>query len=129
MHSGSVQANLYYDYRVDEEIDRIPLNAFFVIDGVKIYPLVRAVINIGRRLENDLVIDDPRVSRNHAQLRAVEGNYVLFDLNSTGGTFVNGSRVTETIIYPNDSISLGGVILTYYQDDPPPRPDLIDTVK
>ena len=124
-----MQANLYYDYRVDEEIDRIPLNAFFVIDGVKIYPLVRAVINIGRRLENDLVIDDPRVSRNHAQLRAVEGNYVLFDLNSTGGTFVNGSRVTETIIYPNDSISLGGVILTYYQDDPPPRPDLIDTVK
>ena len=124
-----MQANLYYDYRVDEEIDRIPLNAFFVIDGVKIYPLIRAVINIGRRLENDLVIDDPRVSRNHAQLRAVEGNYVLFDLNSTGGTFVNGSRVTETIIYPNDSISLGGVILTYYQDDPPPRPDLIDTVK
>ena len=120
---------MYYDYRVDEEIDRIPLNAFFVIDGVKIYPLVRSVINIGRRLENDLVIDDPRVSRNHAQLRAVEGNYVLFDLNSTGGTFVNGSRVTETIIYPNDSISLGGVILTYYQDDPPPRPDLIDTVK
>ena len=129
MHSGSVQANLYYDYRVDEEIDRIPLNAFFVIDGVKIYPLVRSVINIGRRLENDLVIDDPRVSRNHAQLRAVEGNYVLFDRNSTGGTFVNGSRVSETIIYPNDSISLGGIILTYYQDDPPPRPDLIDTVK
>ena len=129
MHSGSVQANLYYDYYVDEEIERIPLNAFFVIDGVKIYPLIRAVINIGRRLENDLVIDDPRVSRNHAQLRAVEGNYVLFDLNSTGGTFVNGSRISETIIYPNDSISLGGVILTYYQDDPPPRPDLIDTVK
>ena len=124
-----MQANLYYDYRVDEEIDRIPLNAFFVIDGVKIYPLIRAVINIGRRLENDLVIDDPRVSRNHAQLRAVEGNYVLFDLNSTGGTFVNGSRISETIIYPNDSISLGGIILTYYQDDPPPRPDLIDTVK
>ena len=124
-----MQANLYYDYHVDEEIDRIPLNAFFVIDGVKIYPLVRAVINIGRRLENDLVIDDPRVSRNHAQLRAVEGNYVLFDRNSTGGTFVNGSRVSETIIYPNDSISLGGIILTYYQDDPPPRPDLIDTVK
>src|SRR5689334_3532114 len=124
-----MQANLHYDYHVDEKIDRIPLNAFFVIDGVKIYPLVRSVINIGRRLENDLVIDDPRVSRNHAQLRAVEGNYVIFDRNSTGGTFVNGSRVSETIIYPNDSISLGGIILTYYQDDPPPRPDLIDTVK
>jgi pSer/pThr/pTyr-binding forkhead associated (FHA) protein len=114
---------------VDEEIDNIPPNAFFVVDGVKFYPLVKAVINIGRRLENDLVIDDPRVSRNHAQLRAIQGHYVLFDLSSTGGTFVNGSRVSETIIYPNDSISLGGVILTFYQDEPPPRPDLLDTVK
>jgi pSer/pThr/pTyr-binding forkhead associated (FHA) protein len=114
---------------MDEEIGNIPSNAFFVVDGVKFYPLARAVINIGRRLENDLVIDDPRVSRNHAQLRAVDGHYVLFDISSTGGTFVNGNRVSETIIYPNDSISLGGVILTYYQDEPPPRPDLLDTVK
>jgi pSer/pThr/pTyr-binding forkhead associated (FHA) protein len=124
-----VKANLHYDYRVAEEIEPIPPNAFFVIDGVKFYPLAKPIINIGRRLENDLVIDDPRVSRNHAQLRAIEGNYVLFDLSSTGGTFVNGNRVTQTIIYPNDSISLGGVIVTYYQDNPPPRPDLTETVK
>jgi len=126
---GIVKANLHYDYRVAEEIEPIPPNAFFVIDGVKFYPLAKPIINIGRRLENDLVIDDPRVSRNHAQLRAIEGNYVLIDLSSTAGTFVNGNRVTQTIIYPNDSISLGGVIVTYYQDNPPPRPDLTDTVK
>ena len=114
---------------MDEGIDTIPPNAFFIVDGVKFYPLVKTVINIGRRLENDLVIDDPRVSRNHAQLRAVEGNYVLFDLNSSGGTFVNGSRIHETIIYPSDTISLGGIKLTYYQDNPPPRRDLIDTVR
>ncbi len=124
-----MQTKLHYYYSVDEEIDNIPPNAFFVVDGVKFYPLAKAVINIGRRLENDLVIDDPRVSRNHAQLRAIEGHYVLFDLSSTGGTFVNGSRVSESIIYPNDSISLGGVILTFYQDNPPPRPDLVDTVQ
>jgi pSer/pThr/pTyr-binding forkhead associated (FHA) protein len=115
---------------VDEEIDTIPPNAFFIVDGIKFYPLVKAVINIGRRLENDLVIDDPRVSRNHAQLRAIEGNYVLFDLSSTSGTFVNGNRVSsETIIYPNDTISLGGVKLSYFQDNPPPRKDLIDTIR
>jgi pSer/pThr/pTyr-binding forkhead associated (FHA) protein len=124
-----VQTKLHYYYPVDEEIDNIPPNAFFVVDGVKFYPLAKAVINIGRRLENDLVIDDPRVSRNHAQLRAIQGHYVLFDLSSTGGTFVNGSRVSESVIYPNDSISLGGVILTFYQDNPPPRPDLLDTVQ
>jgi pSer/pThr/pTyr-binding forkhead associated (FHA) protein len=114
---------------VVEEIDNIPPNAFFVIGGVKFYPLVKTIINIGRRLENDLVIDDPRVSRSHAQLRAIEGNYVLFDLSSTGGTFVNGSRVNQTIIYPNDTISLGGVTLIFHQDNPPPRTDLIDTVR
>ena len=114
---------------MDEEIDPIPPNAFFIIDGVRFYPLVKTVINIGRRLENDLVIDDPRVSRNHARLCAVEGHYVLLDLNSTGGTFVNGTRVSETVIYPNDTISLGGIIVIFHQDDPPPRLDLIDTVR
>ena len=113
---------------MEEEIDNIPPNAFFVIEGVKYYPLVKVIINIGRRLENDLVIDDLRVSRSHARLRAVQGHYVLFDLGSTGGTFVNGKRVSETIIYPNDTISLGGVTLTFCQDNPPDRPDLHDTV-
>ena len=122
-------SKLHYYYSMDEATENIPLNAFFVIEGVKFYPLVKVVINIGRRLENDLVIDDPRVSRNHAQLRAIEGHYVLFDLGSTGGTFVNGSRTSETIIYPKDVISLGGVTLTFHQDDPPPRSDLIDTIR
>jgi pSer/pThr/pTyr-binding forkhead associated (FHA) protein len=120
---------LYYYHDVDKETESIPPNAFFVIEGVRYYPLAKPVINIGRRLENDLVIDDPRVSRNHAQLRALQGHYVLFDLTSTGGTFVNGIRTHETIIYPNDTISLGGVTLTFHQDEPPPRSDLIDTVK
>ena len=129
MHSGERRAKPHYDYPVAEETNTIPPNAFFIIEGVKFYPLVKPVINIGRRLENDLVIDDLRVSRNHAQLRAVEGNYVLFDLSSTGGTFVNGNRVTETIIYPDDTISLGGVKLIFHQDDPPPRRDLLDTIR
>ena len=114
---------------MDEEISTIPPNAFLIVEGIRFYPLVKAVVSIGRRLENDLVIDDPRVSRNHAQLRAVDGHFVLVDLGSTGGTFVNGNRVSETIMYPNDTISLGGVKVTFQQDNPPPRPDLIDTIR
>jgi pSer/pThr/pTyr-binding forkhead associated (FHA) protein len=114
---------------MDEELDRIPPNAFLVMEGGKTYPLDRAVINIGRMLDNQLVIDDPRVSRHHAQLRAVQGHFVLSDLNSTGGIFVNARRITETIIYPNDTISLAGVALTFHQDEPAPRPDLADTVQ
>jgi pSer/pThr/pTyr-binding forkhead associated (FHA) protein len=114
---------------MDEKSERIPANAYFFMEGGRTYPLDQAVVNIGRMLDNHLVIDDPRVSRHHAQLRAVDGHFVLFDLNSTGGIFVNGRRVTETIVYPNDSISLAGVTLTFHQDAPPPRPDLADTVQ
>jgi len=94
---------------------------------VKVHPLNEAVVNIGRRLENQLVIDDPRVSRNHAQLRAIKGRFVLFDLNSTGGTFVNGQRTSQTVLYPGDVISLAGVALIFGQDNPPPRQNLATT--
>jgi pSer/pThr/pTyr-binding forkhead associated (FHA) protein len=107
-----------------EEVFTIPENAFLIVEGVKVHPLNESVVNIGRRLENQLVIDDPRVSRNHAQLRAIKGRFVLFDLNSTGGTFVNGQRTSQTVLYPGDVISLAGVALIFGQDTPPPRNDL-----
>lgn len=110
-----------------ETNDTIPDNAFLIIEGVKVHPLKETVVNIGRRLENHLVIDDPRISRNHAQLRAIKGRFVLFDLNSTGGTFVNGQRTSQTVLYPGDVISLAGVALIFGQDNPPPRPDLMET--
>jgi pSer/pThr/pTyr-binding forkhead associated (FHA) protein len=111
----------------DLNADTIPENAFLIVEGIRVYPIKDAVVNIGRRLENHLVIDDPRISRNHAQLRAIKGRFVLFDLNSTGGTFVNGQRTNQTVLYPGDVISLAGVALIFGQDTPPPRPDLMET--
>ena len=115
------------DSEKKEDNESIPENAFLIVEGVKVHPLRAAVINIGRRMENQLVIDDPRISRNHAQLRAVNGRFVLFDLNSTGGTFVNGQRTSQTVLYPGDVISLAGVALIFGQDNPPHRPDLKET--
>ncbi len=106
---------------------RIPEDAFVIVDGVKVIPLTTPLVRIGRRLENNLVLDDPRVSRTHAELRAINGRYVLFDLNSTGGTFVNGLRITQSVVYPGDVISLAGVNLVYGQKNPPPRIDLKET--
>jgi pSer/pThr/pTyr-binding forkhead associated (FHA) protein len=106
------------------EDDTLPENAFLIIEGVKAFALNAPVVNIGRRLDNTLVIDDPRVSRNHAQLRAIKGRYVIFDLNSTGGTFINGRRANQGVLYPGDVISLAGVTLIFGQDNPLPRSDL-----
>jgi hypothetical protein len=94
----------------------IPRNAFLIVEGNRIFPLSRTVINIGRRPDNHLPLSDPRVSRAHAQIRAIRGQYVLFDLNSTGGTMVNGRRVHQCALKPGDVISLSGVPLIYGED-------------
>jgi hypothetical protein len=90
--------------------------AFLILDGQRTIPLHEAVINIGRRLDNQIVVDDPNVSRNHAQLRLRFGHYVVYNLGSTGGTFVNGQRIEECVLRPGDVISLGGVPLIYGED-------------
>ena len=110
-----------------ETDDLIPKNAILVLEGVKVHPLTEAVINIGRKLENHIIIDDPRISRQHAQLRAVNGHFMLFDLNSTGGTFVNGKRTSQILLYPGDVISLAGVTLVFTEDDPTSREGQVET--
>jgi FHA domain len=99
-----------------DEGDPVPSNAFLIVEGVTQHTLSQAVVNVGRRLDNNLVIEDPRVSRHHAQLRAIGGRYVLFDLNSSGGSFVNGQRTAQSVLRPGDVISLAGVTLVYAQD-------------
>ncbi|HMD88824.1 MAG TPA: FHA domain-containing protein [Anaerolineaceae bacterium] len=101
-----------------EPTDPRPPNAVLLIGGSQIFPLRQVVINIGRRLDNQVVIDDPRVSRNHTQLRAIRGHYILFDLNSTGGTYINGQRVFQQLLKPGDVISLAGVPIIYGEDAP-----------
>jgi hypothetical protein len=93
------------------------LQAFVILNGSATIPLNLAVINIGRRTDNQITIDDPRVSRTHAQLRAVRGHYVLFDLNSTGGTFVNATRISQQVLKPGDVISLAGVPMIYGEEN------------
>jgi len=112
-------------------------NAFLILEGERTVPLTQPIISLGRRLDNHIILDDPRVSRAHAQLRARFGRYVLYDLGSTGGTYVNGQRVQECILRPGDVISLAGVPVIYGEDEsfvppeeapPPPsgplRPDV-----
>jgi hypothetical protein len=100
-------------------IENTPSNAFLIVNGTNIFPLNQKVINIGRRDDNQLVVNDARVSRIHAQLRVFKGRYVIFDLDSTGGTFVNSERIHQHILYPGDVISLAGVPLVYGQDSTP----------
>lgn len=105
----------------DDGEESIPVKAaFLIVGGTKVFTLQQAVTNIGRRLDNHLVVDDPRVSRYHAQIRYVRGRFIIFDLNSTGGTYVNGQRSSQSALYPGDVISLAGLPIIFGQDNPPP---------
>src|SRR5881296_409959 len=72
---------------------------------------------IGRDQQNDVVLDDPRVSRKHAEIRLRLGRYTLYDLQSTNGTYVNGRRVAEKVLDDGDKISVGGLELVFRSAD------------
>jgi hypothetical protein len=80
--------------------------------------LDRDVASLGRGLDNDVVVEDPRVSRHHARLQRGPRGWELADLASTNGTFINGKQIRQRAITSGDSISLGGLELTFYLDSP-----------
>jgi hypothetical protein len=94
----------------------IPKGAFLIVGGSQIFPLNMPIINIGRKSDNQLVVDHPQISRRHAQLRAISGHYHFFDLGSTGGSKVNGVSVKSVALLAGDVINLAGVPLIYGQD-------------
>ena len=93
--------------------------AFLIIGGSKVFPLEKPVTRIGRAFENDLMLEYPQISRKHAELRFGLGNYEIIDMESTGGTFVNGKRIDRQILQKGDVITLVNIHLVFGQDDIP----------
>jgi len=80
------------------------------------FELDKEVYSIGREVGNDLVIEDAQVSRRHARLTQQGNSYLLEDLGSTNGTFVNGSRVTAPVLLANgDLIGLADTVVIAVQ--------------
>lgn len=81
-----------------------------------VYPLEGEQLIIGRDPSNAIVINDPEVSRRHARLMLQGGRYVLEDLGSTNGTFVNGRRLSAPyVLKPGDVVSLGETITLVFE--------------
>lgn len=96
---------------------QIPAGAFLIVAGAQIFPLSLPIVNIGRKSDNHLVVENPQVSRRHAQLRAISGHYHFFDLGSTGGSKINGQEVKSAPLLAGDVISLSGVVPLIYGQD------------
>jgi len=99
----------------NESNGRLP-NAFLIVNGLATFPITMPIVNIGRDASNHLRLDDVHLSPYHAQLRFVQGQFVIFDLDSRGGTYVNGLPVSRHTLKPGDVIQLSGIPLVYGQD-------------
>lgn len=76
------------------------------VGGGDAVPLVREVLTMGRRESCDICLRYPNISGVHAELLFRDGYWRIRDLNSTNGIKVNGMRVTEKLLHPNDEICI-----------------------
>ncbi len=97
-----------------EVVDTTPGAPDWIVlpDGRRV-AIADAVLTIGRLPECAIALDDPNVSRRHAQLRRDGQSVVLVDLGSTNGTKVNGVQIRERHLVPGDSITVGTTTMRF----------------
>jgi hypothetical protein len=82
----------------------------------QVYDLSADSVTIGRDITNDIVINDPEVSRHHLRFTRGGGGFTMEDLGSTNGTFINGQRMTGSRpLRPGDMIGLGETVTLAYE--------------
>ncbi|MFA4970961.1 MAG: sigma 54-interacting transcriptional regulator, partial [bacterium] len=79
--------------------------------------LNKNLIKIGKRETNDLALKDKAVSRNHLEIEYMSDSFLLRDLGSTNGSFLNGSKVKEAYLSPGDLIKIGNTNLEFVAFD------------
>jgi pSer/pThr/pTyr-binding forkhead associated (FHA) protein len=75
---------------------------------------LKGTMNVGRTPENQIALDDPTVSRQHAWIKVEGTDFLIFDVGSANGTFVNGERVQEPRrLNSGDVVRFGDVELVF----------------
>ncbi len=99
-------------------------------DAGKAYPLEGSPLTIGRDTSNPVCVNDGEVSRKHAKLTWQGSGYVLDDLGSTNGTFVNGTRLSGPIaLKTGDAVSFGENIVLIYEAAYDANATMVSTAK
>ena len=103
----------------DETRDLVSLRkcVLAIIDGpsprIKYDLSKNKMTRVGKKNDNELVINDKTVSRNHMEIEATQDSYLLRDLNSTNGTFINDIQIKEAFLSPGDIITIGNTKIEY----------------
>jgi hypothetical protein len=89
------------------------VDAFLIVQGKRHVPLDKPLVTIGRRPDNDIVLDSATVSRQHAQIRWRFDRFVLYDVSNRGRTRVNGEPAAQSVLHNGDVIALSDAMLIY----------------
>jgi pSer/pThr/pTyr-binding forkhead associated (FHA) protein len=91
---------------------------------IKEIPFDKDSIAVGRKPDNDVVIDNPAISGHHCRISVQGGTYFVEDLESTNGTFVNEKRIKKSGLHHNDVVGVAKHALVFMEDAPPePAPE------
>lgn len=112
--TGELQQHTSLLPRMNGTMQAGPVTPNIVWQG-RPYSIMRSPTRVGRLADNDIVLNDKRVSRHHAEVLDRGGRWVLRDNGSTNGTAVNGKLVREAVLRPGDTISLGGLEVKWEQ--------------
>lgn len=82
----------------------------------KVFMLEGSPVVLGRRDSCDIVLPDESVSRRHARLEPRKEGWLITDLNSSNGTFVNGVRIRTASLSPGDTVKLGATLCAFKVD-------------
>ncbi|MBU4484620.1 sigma 54-interacting transcriptional regulator [bacterium] len=108
--------------KIDDTLDVVSLRKcqLVVVDGPnknQKITLTKNVTKMGKLEGNDLPLTDKTVSRNHAQIEYTSDSFLLRDMESTNGTFLNGSKIKEAYLLPGDQIKIGATSIEFVAFD------------
>jgi len=90
------------------------LKAYLVYHS-RVFPITKELVKLGRDLDNTLVLSSKSISRFHAEVFLDGQDFKIRDMNSTGGTLVNGVAVQDEFeLKTKDEISLAGITMVFY---------------
>ncbi len=85
-----------------------------------VFDITKEITTFGRDVASDVVLGDAEVSRQHARLTRTPGGYVLEDLGSTNGTFINGERLSAPrVLRPGDLLGLSEKVTLTFESTAP----------
>lgn len=90
----------------------------FLIINKQMIPLAKPVTTLGRQIGNDIVFQEEFLSRFHAKIVQENDKYILIDMNSTSGTFVNGRKIDRCVLNSGDLIALANIFIMFVNNNP-----------